>query len=150
MVEQWLRDAGFEVERVVPDADAALADPYAGYPYLPYEGRSSVVGTAPGAGERQLAPSDGHVDVVPVERADLGPHEPGSGEIADGRLWGRGAGDMKGGLAAYLLAAAAIAKPCDDRHGDLLSASVIEEECGGNGMWSVLREGYEADATLVG
>ena len=45
---EWLREAGFEVERVVPDAEAALADPYAGYPYLPYEGRSSVVGRLAG------------------------------------------------------------------------------------------------------
>ena len=150
VVEQWLRDAGFEVERVVPDADAALADPYAGYPYLSYEGRSSVVGRLAGSGGGSSLHLNGHVDVVPVERADLWEHEPWSGEVADGRLWGRGAGDMKGGLAAYLVAAAAIAETCDDRRGDLLCSSVIEEECGGNGMWSVLRAGYEADAVLVG
>ena len=57
---------------------------------------------------------------MPVEREDLWAHEPWSGEVADGRLWGRGAGDMKGGLAAYLVAAAAIAETCDDRRGDLL------------------------------
>jgi acetylornithine deacetylase len=150
VVEQWLREAGFEVERVVPDAEAALADPSAGYPYLPYEGRSSVVGRLAGTGGGSALHLNGHVDVVPVERPDLWEHEPWSGEIADGRLWGRGAGDMKGGLAAYLVAAAAIAETCDDRRGDLLCSSVIEEECGGNGMWSVLRAGYEADAVLVG
>ena len=34
IVEDWLRTCGFAVERVVPDTEAALADPYAGYPYL--------------------------------------------------------------------------------------------------------------------
>ena len=57
---------------------------------------------------------------------------------------------MKGGLAAYLLAAEALAEACPDLPGDLVFSSVIEEEHGGNGMWSVLRTGYTADATLVG
>ena len=57
---------------------------------------------------------------------------------------------MKGGLAAYLLAAEALAEACPDLPGDLVFSSVIEEEHGGNGMWSVLRAGYTADATLVG
>jgi acetylornithine deacetylase len=92
----------------------------------------------------------GHVDVVPVERPDLWRHEPWSAALAEGRIWGRGAGDMKGGLAAYLVAALAVAEVCDDRRGDVLFSSVIEEECGGNGMWSVLRAGYGADAVLIG
>ena len=102
-----------------PDAEAALADPYAGYPFLSYEGRSSVAGRLAGSGSGSSLHLSGHVDVVPVERADLWEHEPWAAEIADGRIWGRGAGDMKGGLAAYLVAAAAVAEACDDRRGDL-------------------------------
>jgi acetylornithine deacetylase len=150
IVEERLRSAGFEVEHVVPDAEAALADPHAGYPYLSYLGRYSVAGRLPGAGGGSSLHMNGHVDVVPVERAELWEHPPWSGEVADGRVWGRGAGDMKGGLAAYLVAAEAIAETCDERRGDLLFSSVIEEECGGNGMWSVLGAGYEADAVLIG
>ena len=150
LVEERLRDAGFEVERVVPDPEAALADPYAGYPYLSYEGRSSVAGRLAGAGGGSSLHLSGHVDVVPVERPDLWEHEPWAGEVAGGRIWGRGAGDMKGGLAAYLVAAEAVAETCEGRRGDVLFSSVIEEECGGNGMWSVLRAGYDGDATLIG
>jgi acetylornithine deacetylase len=150
LVDERLRAAGFEVERIVPDADAALADPYAGYPYLSYEGRSSVAGRLAGSGGGSSLHLSGHVDVVPVERPDLWEHEPWSADVADGRIWGRGAADMKGGLAAYLVAAAAVAEACDERRGDLLFSSVIEEECGGNGMWSVLGAGYDADAVLVG
>jgi acetylornithine deacetylase len=47
------------------------------------------------------------------------------------------------------VAATTIAETCDERRGDLLFSSVIEEECGGNGMWSVLRAGYDADAVLI-
>jgi acetylornithine deacetylase len=150
LVEEYLRAAGFEVERVEPDAEAALADPEAGIPFLPYAGRSSVVGRLRGSGGGRSLHLTGHVDVVPVERADLWEHDPWAGEVAGGRLWGRGAGDMKGGLAAYLVAAAAVAEAAPERRGDLIVSSVIEEECGGNGMWSVLRAGFDADATLIG
>src|SRR5262245_22855946 len=150
VVEARLRATGFDVERVVPDAEEALADPHAGYPYLPYEGRYSVAGRLPGSGGGSSMHLNGHVDVVPVERPDLWTYAPWSAEVADARIWGRGAGDMKGGLAAYLVAADAVAETCDERRGDLVFTSVIEEECGGNGMWSVLRAGYDGDATLIG
>ena len=150
LIDERLQAIGFDVERIEPDADAALADPYAGYPFLPYDGRSSVAARLPGSGGGRSLHLTGHVDVVPVERPDLWEHEPWSAEMADGKIWGRGAGDMKGGLAAYLIAAAAVAEVCDERRGDLLFSSVIEEECGGNGMWSVLRAGYDADAVLIG
>jgi acetylornithine deacetylase len=145
IVEQYLGAAGFDVVRVTPDADAALADEDAGYPPFPYDGRSSVVGTL---GDGRRLHLSGHVDVVPVEEPERWTREPWSGAVADGRLWGRGAGDMKAGLAAYLVAAAALAEVLD-RPG-LVVSSVIEEECGGNGMWSVLRTGQTADATLIG
>ncbi|TMJ94341.1 MAG: M20/M25/M40 family metallo-hydrolase [Actinobacteria bacterium] len=150
LVDERLRAVGFAVERVQPDGDAARADPYAGYPYLSYEGRSCVAARLAGSGGGRSLHLSGHLDIVPVERPDLWRHEPWSAEVAEGRIWGRGAGDMKGGLAAYLIAASVVAEVCDDRRGDLVFSSVIEEECGGNGMWSVLRAGYGADAVLIG
>jgi acetylornithine deacetylase len=150
LVAERLAEAGFSVERVQPDAEAALADPNAGYPSLPYDGRASVVGARPGSGGGRSLLLAGHIDVVPVERPEEWADDPWAGAIADGRLWGRGAGDMKGGLAAYLTAAAAVAEVCGGQRGDFFVGSVIEEECGGNGMWSILRAGYAADATLIG
>jgi len=148
VVAARLEAAGFEVVRVEPDAAAALADPAAGYPPLPYAGRSSVVGVRRGTGGGRSLHLTGHIDVVPVDPDAPWEHDPWGGEVADGRIWGRGAGDMKGGLAAYLVAAEAVAAA--GHAGDLIFSSVIEEECGGNGMWSVLRAGHSADATLVG
>ncbi len=145
-----LASAGFAAERVQPDAEAALADPYAGYPPLPYDGRSSVVGTRRGSGGGRSLHLTGHVDVVPVDDAEPWVHDPWEGAVSEGRVWGRGAGDMKGGLAAYLIAAEVVAEACPELRGDLVFSSVIEEECTGNGMWSVLRAGYGANATLIG
>lgn len=150
LVAEQLAASGFALTRIEPDAVEALADPYAGYPALPYAGRSSVVGRLPGTGGGRSLHLSGHIDVVPVDPADDWTYDPWAGIVADGRLWGRGAGDMKGGLAAYLVAAAAIAEVCDDLRGDLVFSSVIEEECGGNGMWSVVNAGHNGDATLIG
>lgn len=150
LVAEWLGNLGFTVERIVPDAREALADPYAGYPMRAYAGRSSVAARLVGSGGGRSLHLSGHIDVVPVDPSDKWLHDPWQAVVAGGRLWGRGAGDMKGGLAAYLMAAAAIADIVDDLRGDLVFSSVIEEECGGNGMWSVLASGYGCDATLIG
>jgi acetylornithine deacetylase len=150
IVEARLRAIGFETERVAIDGDAALADPGAGYPYMSYEGRSCVVGRLPGAGGGRSMHLSGHVDIVPVDHPETWRHDPWAGEIDGGRMYGRASGDMKGGVAAYLIAAEAVAAVCPERRGDLLFSTVIEEECGGNGMWSVLRSGHVGDAVLVG
>ncbi len=92
----------------------------------------------------------GHVDVVPVESEERWTHDPWGGEIAEGRMWGRGAGDMKAGIAAYLVAVEALQATGAELRGDVLFTSVIEEECGGNGMRAVLQAGYTADGTLIG
>jgi acetylornithine deacetylase len=150
IVEERLRDLGFEVERVAPDAEAALADPRAGIPLRSYDGRSCAAGRLRGTGGGRSLHLSGHVDVVPVEAPERWSHDPWGAEVADGRMYGRGAGDMKAGLAAYLIAAEAVLEVCGPLAGDLVFSSVIEEECGGNGMWAVVRAGFTADGTLIG
>jgi acetylornithine deacetylase len=152
IVEDRLEAIGCATERVPIDTEAACADPAAGYPTpgLSYTQRTSVVGHLPGTGGGRSMHLSGHVDVVPVERPDLWTHDPWAGEIIDGRMYGRGASDMKGGVAAYLIAAEAVTEVCPQRRGELIFSTVIEEECTGNGMWSVLGAGHVGDAVLVG
>ncbi len=150
IVEGRLRRLGFDVERVQPDAAEALADSLAGLPLLPYEGRTCVAGRLPGSRGGRSLHLNGHVDVVPVESEERWTRDPWGGEIADGRLWGRGSGDMKAGLAAYLVAVEALLATGVELAGDLVFTSVIEEESGGNGMRAVLAAGYRGDATLIG
>jgi len=150
IVEERLLRLGFAVERVQPDADEALRHPNAGYPALPYEGRTCVAARLQGSGGGRSLHLSGHVDVVPVEADERWTREPWGGEIAEGRLWGRGAGDMKAGLAAYLVAVEAFLEVAGPPRGELVFTSVLEEECGGNGMRAVLAAGYDADATLIG
>jgi acetylornithine deacetylase len=150
IVAEVLAALGFTVERIsVPDG-IAETDVLAGYPPLRYEGRTNVAARLRGtAGDKSLHLS-GHIDVVPSDDADCWTYDPWAATLANGRLHGRGAGDMKGGLAAYLIAVAAFLEACPSFRGEILFSSVIEEECTGNGMKAVLDAGYDGDATLIG
>ena len=101
LLAQLLADAGFETHRVTfrapdtPDVDNLFATIGAGAPHLVFAG---------------------HTDVVPPGDETLWRFPPFSAAVADGRLWGRGAADMKGGLAAFVAAAIAFVRthgaPC--------------------------------------
>src|SRR3990170_3970716 len=100
-----MRDAGLEVE-----LDEAAP------------GRQSVVGIARGTGGGRSLMLNGHIDTVGVEGMER-PFEP---VVRDGRLYGRGAYDMKGSLAACMLAARRLA--ADELPGDVIVTAVADEE----------------------
>lgn len=74
---------------------------------------------------------NGHLDTVPLGDEALWPHPPLSGIVSDGRLWGRGACDMKASLACMAVAAADAARA--GIQGTLIVAGVVQEETGGLG-----------------
>ncbi|MEA4871139.1 MAG: YgeY family selenium metabolism-linked hydrolase [Christensenella sp.] len=89
----------------------------------------SVVGFLEGNRPGPRVLFDAHIDTVPVEGAADWTHAPFAGEIADGRLYGRGASDMKGALAAMTVAAAAFADSHDRKFaGSVCVAAVVCEE----------------------
>ncbi|HVD65768.1 MAG TPA: ArgE/DapE family deacylase [Gaiellaceae bacterium] len=147
LVEARLRALGFEVESVIPDPAQLAERPDSGIPLMPYGGRRSLVATI-GAGTGPSLVLNGHVDVVSAEPLERWTKEPFGAEIADGRMYGRGAVDMKGGIAAMLLGvqAALAAGPLP---GQVVYQSVIEEECGGNGALAAVLAGPGADAALI-
>lgn len=98
-------------------------------------------------GDGPLVMLNGHLDTVPVGDEDLWPHPPLAGEIVDGRLWGRGASDMKSSLACMAVAAAAVAD--EEFTGTLMVAGVVQEEVGGLGArW--LSETVRPDVVVLG
>ena len=107
-------------------------------------------GNAIGVFERGDGPFvmlNGHLDTVPVGDESRWPHPPLAGEIADGRLWGRGACDMKSSLACMAVAAAAAAN--EGFSGTLMVAGVVQEEVGGLGArW--LGETTSPDVIVLG
>jgi acetylornithine deacetylase len=141
---------GLEVD--VWDVDHAAIARLPGYGPVEwsYEGRPNVAARWPGAGDggRSLV-LQSHVDVVPATPEGRWVHPPWGGEIADGRMWGRGAADMKSGIAAMVYAVRALRAAGAHLRGDLSLVTVIEEECTGNGALSALDRGYTADAAII-
>jgi len=108
-----------------------------------------LAGGAPG---RRLV-FNGHLDTFPVGDAARWSRPPLGGTIAEGRIYGRGAGDMKGGLAAAILAALLLADAARSWRGELVLALVGDEETGGRwGTQYLLANVPEArgDAMLSG
>ena len=133
---------------VLPVPEDIAADPAAGVPQQAYAGRGNVIGhLAAGTGPSLLL--NGHIDVVPAE-APLWSAPPFQPVRRDGWLAGRGAGDMKGGFALASLAVGALQAAVPGwLRGELRFASVIEEECTGNGTLAAARAGVLADAAVL-
>jgi acetylornithine deacetylase len=92
---------------------------------------------------------NGHVDVVPAGDLANWSYPPFRGTIAGGRVYGRGAVDMKGGLCCALFAAKAIRDAGVRLGGKLIVESVIGEEDGGTGTLAATLRGYTADAAVI-
>ena len=112
--------------------------------YEPEPGRVSVVGRLHGSGGGRSLLLYGHIDTVGVTAMP----EPFSGAIRDGKLYGRGAYDMKGGVTACLAAVKALRDAGATLRGDVLIACVADEEVASIGMADVLRH-VRADAAIV-
>ena len=91
----------------------------------------------------------GHVDVVPEGPADMWTHPPFDPVITNGFMNGRGAHDMKQGVAAMVFAMDALRTAGLALAADVYVQTVTEEECTGNGALSTLARGYRADACLI-
>jgi len=92
---------------------------------------------------------NGHIDVVPTGPAEMWKSPPFEPRIEGNWMYGRGAGDMKAGLAAGLHAFDAIQRAGYRPAGEVYLQSVVEEECTGNGALACLQRGYRADAAII-
>ena len=97
-----------------------------------YEGRHNLIARLPGRGSGKSLMLSGHIDTVPPGRNHW-EHSPWSGLLRNGRVYGRGSYDMKGGLVAAFGVITALKANGLRLNGDLLCESVIDEEWGGGG-----------------
>jgi len=109
----------------------------------------NVIGLLRGRRALKSVMFNAHMDTVAPDNASDWPHPPYSGEIHDGLLWGRGAADMKGPLAAMVYAAGILASEEIRPPGDLYVACVVHEEVFGLGTRKLL-ETLRTDYALVG
>ena len=110
----------------------------------PKAGRVSVVARLDGSAPGRSLMFNAHADTVDA----AGMPEPFSGELRDGRVYGRGAFDMKGGLAAMMGAVKALADAGSPHAGDVLLAAVADEEYASLGTEDLVRH-YRPDAAIV-
>lgn len=112
-------------------------------------GRPSVGAVLRGTGDGPTLVLNGHMDTVPVDDASLWTTAPFGGEVRDGHLYGRGACDMKAGLALQLAVAEALAPHRDRLRGSLVLHFAAGEECGEPGTLSLIQAGYTGDVGIT-
>ena len=124
-IADWLKLAGLEVEL-----------------WESVMGRPNVVGIARGTGGGKTLLLNGHMDTVGVTGMTAG-HQP---RVDGGRLYGRGAYDMKGGVAACMLAIAEAKR--QNLRGDVIFTGVIDEEYASLGTMDLAKR-FHADGAIV-
>jgi acetylornithine deacetylase/succinyl-diaminopimelate desuccinylase family protein len=135
-VGDYLSRLGFEIEgwEVGPSAT--------------FDAHPLVVARLPGSGDGRSLAFNGHLDVVPVGDRSAWSEDPFGGAVVDGRLYGRGATDMKGGLAAAMWAMKVVLEQGFRPRGDVSFHVVTDEEVVGNGTREIVERAPAADVTL--
>jgi len=149
LIASKLSELGLDVDVWVPDGKLLKGHDYFYSPREAFEGSPNVVGVLRGTGGGRSIILNGHIDVVPEGDRGQWQEDPFSGYIADGKLYGRGSTDMKGGSMSLLLAIEALQAIGARLHGDVIFQSVVEEESGGAGTLAAILQGYRADAALI-
>ena len=147
-VAERLRALGAEVDHWEPDA-AEFADHPMMPPWHHWEGRPLTVGVLRGSGEGRSLLINGHIDVVDAGEKGRWTSPPFAADVRDGRIYGRGACDMKGGIGAALFALEALHACGVELAGDVLFETVPDEETCAMGTIAAIARGYRADAGLV-
>jgi acetylornithine deacetylase len=135
-----LRAAGAEVDVWEPAREDVAGHPLAPEGGIGFAGRPQLAARFRGTGGGRSLLLNGHIDVVPGDPEQFRPR------VEDGRLVGRGACDMKGGIAAMVVAAETLA---GELRGDLIVCTNTDEESSGVGGLACARHGVAADFAIV-
>jgi len=137
----------------VVDLWEPLPEDVAGTPMVPeppaFHGRPQLAARFPGSGGGRSLMFNGHIDVVDAEPREDWTSDPHLAAVRDDLVFGRGACDMKGGIAAMVAAAEALARMGGQLAGDLTVCTVTDEESTGAGGLAAVRHGVRADAAIV-
>ncbi|MCR9256458.1 MAG: ArgE/DapE family deacylase [Alphaproteobacteria bacterium] len=144
------RRRGYGVDQFAVDVDAIKDHPGFSPVTISYDNVFNVVAThRPKTLTGKSLILNGHMDVVPLGPVDMWADPPYSAKVDGDWLYGRGGGDMKAGIAAYLFAMDALKSLGKQPAAPVYMQSVVEEECTGNGALACLVRGYRADAAVI-
>jgi acetylornithine deacetylase len=149
IMEALFRELGLEIDRFNPDHVPGFKDSEVYLKGRDYTNRDNLVGLI-GDGEKKTIIFNGHIDVVPSHTFDwrvTGPFEPA---LVDGRVYGLGSLDMKGGIMAFVYALKTILDLGIPIKGKVILESVLDEEFGGaNGTLACVMKGYVGDFAVI-
>ena len=153
LVQERFAGAGLEMEAFEANLEELREHPAFSAPRFSlekgYAGRPNVFGRMRGAGGGRSLLLFCHADTVPPGPRTAWTRDPFGGEVEDNRLYGRGSGDAKSGLAVMIACAQALKDAGVRLRGDLtLLSTVEEEEGGGGGMLACVLRGLKADGAV--
>jgi acetylornithine deacetylase len=143
-----MRAFGAEIDLFEPDGAALQGKPLVP-PGLDFIRRPQLIAIKRGRGDGRSLLLNGHIDVVSVEPRAAWTSDPFAAEMRDGKLYGRGACDMKGGIAAMLIAVETLSSLGVRLAGDVVIATNTDEESSGAGGTALVEHGLTADAGIV-
>jgi acetylornithine deacetylase len=147
-ISSKLEGMSLHVDRWEPDIGEISKHPAYLPPEKDYRDRPNVVGVYKGGGGGRSLLFNGHVDVIPSGPEDAWVHPPFGAMMEGTRLYGRGASDMKSGLAAMTMALDAVLHLGIRLKGDVILEYTMDEEATGNGTLACVTRGYKADAGI--
>lgn len=139
---------GAAVDQFEPDP-ASLRDHPMMPPWHHWHDRPITVGTVAGEGGGRSLIINGHIDVVPPGEPERWQSPAFAAELRDGRIYGRGASDMKGGVGAALFALEMLNAAGVRLEGDVIFEAVPDEETCAMGTVACIERGYRADGGFV-
>ncbi len=149
-IRSTLEEMGFDVD--MWEIDSSELDSFPGSGVLKDRDLSNMpalAGRLEGNGNGRSLILNGHYDVVPPGIIENWKHPPFDAEREDNKIFGRGANDMKGGIAAIIFALKAIQQAGIVLDGDVIVETVPDEEQTCMGTLSCCQRGYTADAAII-
>jgi acetylornithine deacetylase len=144
-----LRAVGAEVDVWEPAPDDVRGTKLTPREGIGFQGRPQLAARLPGRGGGPSLLLNGHVDVVSSEPRERWTSDPNRADVREGKLYGRGSCDMKGGIAAMVFAAETLSRLDLRLGGDLIVCTVTDEESTGVGALAAVAHGVCADAGIV-
>ncbi len=149
IIEKIFKNIGLEIDRFSPDEVNGFKESKVYLKGRDYTNRDNLVGFI-GKGEKKTLIFNGHIDTVPSHVFKWTKTKPFDARLIDGKIYGLGACDMKGGIISSIFALKAILNLNIPIKGKVIIESVVDEEFGGaNGSLACVKRGYTGDFAVI-